>query len=142
VPTAWHPTAKGTATPESGPAPRTASLDASASKDNEEGRIVRYRWNFTDGPDPVGPEAFDETATYTFQRPGRYKVALTVSNEKGVPSTLSVPVLVHPPAGDCVLSVWAKDSYYGACFTPIGWPFRSSDCRVVTRPPGPLPFSC
>ena len=61
----------------------------------------------------VGPQAFGKTASYTFQRPGRYNVALTVSNEKGIPSSTLIPVLVNPTAGRCVLSVWVKDSYYG-----------------------------
>ncbi len=91
----------------------TVAFDASQSRDNEEGRIVRNRWNFADGADAVGPEAFEQTATYTFRQPGRYNVALTVSNEKGIPSSTVIPVLVHPPAGGCVLSAWVKDSYYG-----------------------------
>jgi len=113
VPATWHPMAKGTATPATGQAPLTVSFDASESNDNEGGRIVRYRWNFADSPDAIGPEAFDKTATYTFREPGRYNVALTVSNEKGIPTSTLIPVLVNPPAGGCVLSAWVKDSYYG-----------------------------
>jgi len=113
VPASFHPTAKATATPASGPAPLTVDFDASGSKDNEGGRIVRYRWNFADSQDPIGPEAFDKTASYTFEKPGRYNVALTVANEKGIPKTVLTPVIVEPPQGGYVLSAWVKDSYYG-----------------------------
>ena len=113
LPASCHPTAQGTATPLAGPAPLAVSLDASASHDNEGGRIVGYRWNFADTPDAVGPEAFGRTAQYTFKEPGRYLVGLTVSNERGIPTTDWLPVTVLPPQGGYVLSAWVKDSYYG-----------------------------
>ena len=113
APAAFHPTAKAAATPASGPAPLTVHFDASGSKDNEGGRIIRYRWHFADTKDPIGPEAFTEAATYTFKEPGRYNVALAVANEKGIPGTVLKPVIVTPPKEGYVLSAWVKDSYYG-----------------------------
>ncbi|HUT36457.1 MAG TPA: PKD domain-containing protein [Planctomycetota bacterium] len=110
---ACHPVAAGTATPATGPAPLAVAFDASGSRDSEGGQIVRYLWNFADTPDAVGPEAHEPTARYTFSDPGRYLVALTVSNERGVPGTTWIPVTVTPPKGGCVLSAWVKDSYYG-----------------------------
>ena len=109
----WHPTAQATATPSAGPAPLTVAFDSAGSRDNEGGRIVRYLWGFHDTHDPVGPQAHEPTASYTFTEPGRYNVALTVSNERGVPGSTLVPVTVLPPQGGCVLSAWVKDSYYG-----------------------------
>jgi hypothetical protein len=81
--------------------------------DKEGGRIVQYRWHFPDTKAPIGPEAFGKTATYTFKDPGRYNVALTVANEKGIPATILTPVVVKPPQNGYVLSAWVKDSYYG-----------------------------
>ncbi len=112
-PASWHPLAQGVATPASGPAPLAVAFDASASRDSEGGRIVRYHWNFGDTPDAVGPEAHEPTARYTFKDPGRYLVALTVSNEKGVPGSAWLPVVVTPATGGAILSAWVKDSYYG-----------------------------
>jgi len=108
-----HPEAKATATPAEGRAPLTVKFDASGSRDREGGRIVRYRWNFADTPDPVGAEARTRTATYTFNDPGRYRVALYASNERGIPGVTWIPVTVCPPKGGYVLSAWVKDSYYG-----------------------------
>lgn len=113
LPASCHPVAAGTATPASGPAPLTVVFDASGSRDSEGGQIVRYLWNFADTPDAVGPEAHEPKARYTFSAPGRYLVALTVSNERGVPAATWIPVTVTPPKGGCVLSAWVKDSYYG-----------------------------
>ena len=113
VPAAWHPVAEGTATPADGVAPLTVAFDASGSRDSEGGRIGRCRWNFADGADPIGPEAHERTASHTFREPGRYSVSLTVSNERGIPTTKLIPVTVAPPNGRYVLSAWVKDSYYG-----------------------------
>jgi len=109
----WHPAAKAMATPSTGSAPLTVTFDATGSRDNEGGRIVRYLWGFNDTNDAVGPQAHEPKATYTFREPGRYNVALTVSNERGVPGSTLVPVTVLPPDGGYVLSAWVKDSYYG-----------------------------
>ena len=113
LPASCHPVAKGTATPSTGAAPLTVQFDASDSHDSEGGRIVRYRWNFADTNDAIGPEAFEKTTRYTFKKPGRYNVSLMASNERGIPTTTLIPVVVKPPQGGYVLSAWVKDSYYG-----------------------------
>lgn len=112
-PPSSYPLAKGTATPASGHAPLTVLFDASQSADNNDGRIVNYRWNFADTNDAVGPEAYDKRTHYTFKSPGRYNVSLTVSNEAGIPTTTMVPVIVKPTQKHYTLSAWVKDSYYG-----------------------------
>ena len=112
-PLAFHPVAKATPTPATGFAPLSVQFDGSGSKDKEGGRIVQYRWHFPDTKAPIGPEAFGKTASYTFKDPGRYNVALTVSNEKGIPTKILTPVIVKPPQGGYVLSAWVKDSYSG-----------------------------
>ena len=113
VPASYHPTARAAAKPAIGVAPLRVAFDASASQDNEGGRIVRYQWHFPDTPEAVGISAYEKTAEYTFQEPGRYNVGLMVANEKGIPGATLVPVLVRPPQGDYVLSAWLKDSYRG-----------------------------
>jgi hypothetical protein len=109
----FHPQAIATATPAQGTAPLKVRFNASGSKDREGGRIVRHRWKFGDTADSVGPQAYAPTATYTFNDPGRYRVALYASNEHGVPGVTWIPVTVHPSQPGYVLSAWVKDSYYG-----------------------------
>ncbi|WP_459862934.1 PKD domain-containing protein [Endothiovibrio diazotrophicus] len=67
-----------TATPSSGAAPLTVTLDASASSDPD-GRIVEYRWLASDGQSATG-----QVAEMTFDRPGSYRVNLTVLDDQGL----------------------------------------------------------
>jgi len=127
LPESSYPTARATATPTSGPAPLTVEFDASASSDGPGGPIASYLWSFNDTPDAVGPEAHQAKARYTFRDPGRYHVGLRVANAQGIPSrTLLVPVTINPPRGDCVLSAWIKDSYYG----PLKGYYRKQSCST------------
>ncbi|MFB5267822.1 S8 family serine peptidase [Paenibacillus enshidis] len=56
-------------------------FDASASYD-EDGKIVRYRWNFGDGDTASGV-----TAKHKFDRRGTFQVELTVTDDQGATSS-------------------------------------------------------
>ena len=73
------------------PAPGTpVEFDASASFDPND-RIASYRWDFGDGTGASG-----QTANHTYVLSGVYRVALTVTDEKGGESKLSQSILVQP----------------------------------------------
>ena len=75
------PVASFTASPESGTAPLSVTLDASASSDAD-GRIVNYQWSSSDGQSTAG-----QTATMTFTTGGAHVVTLTVTDDMGLTST-------------------------------------------------------
>jgi PKD repeat protein/Flp pilus assembly protein TadG len=71
------PNASFTATPASGAAPLTVSVDGSASSDPD-GTITGYTWNFGDGTNGSGP-----TASHTYTLPGTYTITLGVTDNGG-----------------------------------------------------------
>ena len=72
------PTARFSVTPQSGAAPLTVNLNASASSDSD-GTLVSYAWDFGDGA--VGSGV---TASHTYAAAGVYTVQLTVTDDAGV----------------------------------------------------------
>lgn len=70
------PTAAFTLSASSGFAPLTVTLDAGASSDVD-GSIDSYQWDFGDG----SPGASGAQVTHTFENPGRYRVALEVTDD-------------------------------------------------------------
>ena len=58
------------------------SFDSSASAAASGGRITAYSWDFGDGSTGTG-----SNPSHTYSSPGRYTVALTVTDELGMPST-------------------------------------------------------
>jgi PKD repeat protein len=61
------PTARFSATPNTGEAPLAVSFDASASSDPD-GTIVRYDWAFGDGTTGTG-----ETTSHTYTTAGTFQ---------------------------------------------------------------------
>ena len=85
------PVAGFTATPPSGPAPLSVTLDASASFDVD-GRIDRYEWTFGDGQSGVG-----QVVTHTYATEGTYTVWLTVTDDDGAMDSLQRTIVVTAP---------------------------------------------
>jgi glucose/arabinose dehydrogenase/PKD repeat protein len=84
------PTAKATATPDSGQAPLEVSFDAGPSTDPENEQLV-YAWDFTgDGT----TDATDATPSHTYPENGVYNARLTVTDPHGKTGTTTVPITV------------------------------------------------
>src|SRR5207248_2780529 len=71
------PIARATATPASGYAPLTVTLNGSASTDPD-GSIASYSWNFGDGNSAAGA-----TVQHTYQSSGAFTARLTVTDNRG-----------------------------------------------------------
>ncbi len=87
------PVADIQATPLSGPAPLTVTLDASGSSD-EDGTLVAHDWAFSDGTNDAG-----EIITHTFHNNGTYTATLTVVDDVGDTDTDVVTIVVGDDAG-------------------------------------------
>jgi PKD repeat protein len=87
------PTARFTATPQSGAAPLTVVFDASSSSDSD-GFVLGYNWVFGDG---ARLDAGSVSPTHTFESAGTYTVSLVVTDEEGNPSPpASLAITVSP----------------------------------------------
>lgn len=75
---------------QSGPAPSTVTLSASASNDPD-GSIVAYEWNFGDGTGGNGI-----AATHTFSAVGTYVVTLTVRDNNGATASTTSTLSILP----------------------------------------------
>jgi len=64
-------------------------LDGSGSFDGD-GKVSAYQWSFGDGGTGEGP-----MANYSFAKPGRYAVNLTVTDDWGVSSSTTTEVFVY-----------------------------------------------
>jgi OOP family OmpA-OmpF porin len=71
------PRAAVSAAPASGDAPLRVDLTGSGS--DADGRVVGYAWELGDGTRAQGPRA-----THVYERPGRYQVKLTVTDDDGL----------------------------------------------------------
>ncbi len=90
------PTASFTVTPESGTAPLTVELDATASTDSD-GTIEKYEWTSSCG----GTIKDGENTSDTLDSAGSCKITLTVTDDKGETDTVDKTVLVQqqlPPS--------------------------------------------
>ncbi|WP_129667645.1 ThuA domain-containing protein [Phytoactinopolyspora endophytica] len=84
------PTARATATPDSGHAPLTVEFSDDGSSDPEDGALT-YEWDF-DG-DGTADET-GESAAYTYTENGVYDARLTVTDPDGKTGTTTVPITV------------------------------------------------
>ena len=84
------PVAAFTATPTSGNAPLTVTLDGSTSTDNAE--IASYAWDFGNGETGVGSDAAVE-----YTAAGEYTIALTVTDSANQTATQTVNISVSAP---------------------------------------------
>jgi len=84
------PSASFTASPTSGPPPRTVAFDASTST----GSIAAYAWDFGDGTTGAG-----RMTSHTYTTPGTFTASLTVQDDAGDSSTATHTItLSAPPA--------------------------------------------
>jgi PKD repeat protein len=90
------PVARLTATPSSGTAPLSVTLNASASSDPD-GHVVSYSFEFGDGA-RVGPQS-TATAQHTYAA-GTRTARVTVTDDKGATATASATVTVTQPAAN------------------------------------------
>ncbi len=77
------------------------------------GAITSCNWLWGDGNTTIGNGADGAQASYTYNDPGRYNVILTVKDNLGIPAVGIIPITVFPVSGNCLLSLWVKDSYRG-----------------------------
>ena len=75
------PVVKASATALTGKAPLKVDFSAAVS-DPDGDKILWYSWDF-DGSDGVGFDATAHTVSYTFEKPGKYVVSLTVMDATG-----------------------------------------------------------
>jgi cytochrome c len=90
------PTAVASADPPAGRHPLTVGLDGTKSSDKDGGPLA-YEWRVGD---EIAPRATGPTAAVTFDRPGGYRVRLTVRDAHGASGTTETVVHVGnaPPA--------------------------------------------
>jgi PKD repeat protein len=81
-----EPIARMTATPSCGQAPMAVTFSAAGSVDAD-GSIASYSWNFGDGASATGV-----TVSHTYAGAGSFTAALTVTDNDGASSTLTVPI--------------------------------------------------
>jgi PKD repeat protein len=92
------PTASFSVTPQSGAAPLTVDLDASASSDSD-GALIDYAWDFGDGALVSGV-----TASHTYAAAGSYTVQLTVTDDAGGVGTATATVTVLSSGSSGIVS--------------------------------------
>ncbi len=91
------PIALFTATPQKGFMPLEVTLDASGSR-APDGTLAVYEWTI-DGQ----PVEFNDSLTYTFEKPGQFEVTLTVTDPQGLTATTKKMITVvdkYPPVAN------------------------------------------
>jgi PKD repeat protein len=90
VATNQPPVADYSASPTSGQAPLTVTLDASSSSDSD-GSIVNYQWSVN------GQTLSGKTVSVTLDKAGDYPIILTVTDDKGATGTKTDKITVSQP---------------------------------------------
>ena len=101
------PIAVATATPISGTAPLTVSLDGTGSTD-EDGTITAYAWTI-----PGADNATEATVSVTFAEAGAYEVILTVTDDDGATDSDTVTITVEAPENQPPVAVAAASPLTG-----------------------------
>ena len=86
------PQAVATADPRSGNAPLSVAFDGSQSTDSD-GTIVSYEWDFGDGT-----FSSQQKTSHVYEKAGRYKATLTVTDDKGAKGVSALDIVVNNPA--------------------------------------------
>ena len=86
------PTADAKATPSSGQAPLTVTLDAGGSKDAD-GTIASYEWDFGDGQKGSG-----QKVNHDYKDAKSYTVTLTVTDNDGAKANKTLTITVEAPS--------------------------------------------
>ena len=118
------PTAKATATPDSGQAPLEVTFDGGPSTDPEN-EALTYAWDFTgDGT----TDSTDATPSFTYGENGVYNARLTVTDPHGKTGTTTVPITVGNtrPAVDFQLPPTGSFFDFG---DEISWQLDVSDAE-------------
>jgi glucose/arabinose dehydrogenase/PKD repeat protein len=101
------PTAVISASPKTGAAPLTVTLDGSGSNDSD-GDALSYDWDFGDG----SPHSTAAKPSHTFTNAGTYTVTLTVSDGRGRSDTDTVQVSASNSPPVPAIDVPAAGSLY------------------------------
>lgn len=85
------PAAVMSATPSSGTAPLTVTLDGSRSTDPD-GTVTSWAWSFGDGAFGTGP-----VTTHVYASPGTFAASLMVTDDRSASSTATTSIVVNAP---------------------------------------------
>jgi PKD repeat protein len=123
-------TASFTADPQSGEAPLKVEFDASDSVDPD-GNIEIYEWDF-DGDGEYDDDAGIK-ATYEFEKIGRYKVGLRITNNMGDYETSEKEIIVEEKKeAEAVISILDEPSVF---ITGVAYTFKADES---TSPKGAI----
>lgn len=86
---ATPPTAAISSSTAAGPSPLTVTFDGSASTAAYNATITAYSWSFGDGSSATGA-----STAHTYATAGTYSTTLTVTDSKGLSSSISTPIVV------------------------------------------------
>lgn len=111
------PVAGFTVTPDTGTAPLTVDVDASASTDPDDDALS-YQWSFGDGSFATGV-----IASHTYNNSGQFTIELTVTDATGRQAAAFQTVTVEPDTGGPTASFTASPSSGG---TPLTVAFNAS----------------
>jgi len=140
------PIANFTYSPEKPVVNQSVTFDASSSYDPD-GNITKYKWDFGDGNIT---EVEEPVITHTYSISGNYTVKLTVTDDKGVKSSISRNITVRPVINQPPIAN-ANGPYTGiegqtvefdasASYDPEGanltyyWNFGDGETAVTTQP--------
>lgn len=102
------PIAKVEADKQVGGLPLTVNFTGSVSLDRDKEDKLSYAWSFTD----ASVQSTDENPSFTFDKPGKYKVKLRVSDSKGLTDETSVEILAGNEPAKIEIAVLGNRSFY------------------------------
>jgi glucose/arabinose dehydrogenase/PKD repeat protein len=123
------PTAKATATPDSGHAPLDVTFDGGASTDPEN-EALTYAWDFTGDGTTDSTEA---APSFTYGENGVYNARLTVTDPHGKAGTTTVPITVGNTRPDVNFQLPRNGSFFDFG-DEISWQVDVTDAEDTTIP--------
>jgi glucose/arabinose dehydrogenase/PKD repeat protein/regulation of enolase protein 1 (concanavalin A-like superfamily) len=121
------PTAKATATPDSGHAPLEVTFDGGSSTDPEN-EALTYAWDFTGDGTTDSTEA---TPSFTYGTNGVYNARLTVTDPHGKTGTTTVPITVGNTRPDVNFQLPPNGSFFDFG-DEISWQVDVTDAEDTT----------